>query len=75
MTLEQIEKERPPAITVNQAAEIMGINPQALRLGLQRGLYSFGTAIKSKRWVYWIGTERFIAYVKAKDLVGGVGSD
>jgi hypothetical protein len=66
MTLEQLEKERPVRTPVNVAAEIMNINPQTLRIGLQRGKFPFGVAIKRKRWVYWINTEAFIKYMKGQ---------
>lgn len=64
MTLEQLEQEKPTKITVDEAAAIMQIHPQTLRIGLQRGLFPFGTAIQRKRWVYWISTERFIRYMR-----------
>jgi len=68
MTLEELEQARPAKISVSEAAAIMQIHPQALRIGLQRGQFNFGVAIKRKRWVYWICTERFLAYMKALDL-------
>jgi len=64
LTLERLEQEKPTKLTVDEAAAIMQIHPQTLRIGLQRGQFDFGTAIQRKRWVYWISTERFIRYMK-----------
>ncbi len=66
MTLEQLEKERPEKITVDQAAQIMGVTPQFLRIALQHNKFPFGTAVKFKRWSYYINTERFIKYMKGE---------
>jgi len=67
MTLEQLEKEKPEKITVAQAAAIMGVTPQFLRLALQHDKFPFGTAIKfTGRWSYYINTERFIKYMKGE---------
>lgn len=66
MTLEQLEKERPERITVDQAARIMGVTPQFLRIALQHNKFPFGTAVKFKRWNYYINTERFIKYMKGE---------
>lgn len=42
-------------ITINQVAEMLGISPQSVRLGLQRGELPFGSAIKtSDRFTYVI---------------------
>jgi len=64
MTLNQLEQKKSTKLTVDEAAAIMQIHPQTLRIGLQRGQFDFGTAIQRKRWVYWISTERFIKYMK-----------
>ena len=54
----------PQQITVKQAAEIMGKCQQFVRVGLQRGLLPFGTAVKAnKRWNYYISPKLFYDYV------------
>lgn len=64
--LEDLEREKPVKITVQQAAKIMGVTPRFLQMGLQYGKFPFGTAVKmEKRWAYYINTERFIKYMKA----------
>jgi hypothetical protein len=51
-------------ITVQQAAEIMKKGAQFVRVGLQRGLLPFGTAVKVKqRWNYYISPKLFYEYV------------
>lgn len=51
-------------ITVKKAAEIMGKSQQFVRVGLQRGILPFGTAIKmSSMWTYYISPKQFCDYV------------
>ncbi|TWH46361.1 hypothetical protein [Sporomusa sp. KB1] len=51
-------------ISVKQAAEIMGKCQQFVRVGLQRGLLPFGTAVKvHTRWNYYISPKLFYEYV------------
>lgn len=52
-------------LTVTEAAEIMGVTPMFLRLALREGRFSFGTAVKMKRWVYYINPDRFYKYISA----------
>ena len=35
-------------LTVTECAEMIGKSPQAVRIGLQRGAYKFGTAVQTK---------------------------
>ena len=56
---------QPKKLTVPEAAAIMDVDPQFLRIALRQGRFSeFGTAVKMKRWVYYINTERFYRYLK-----------
>lgn len=51
-------------LPVIKAAEIMGKSQQFVRIGLQRGLLPFGTAVKmSSKWTYYISPEKFCEYV------------
>jgi len=52
---------------LEDAAKVMGVRPQFLRLALQQGKFDFGVAVKQKRWVYYINPERFDRYLKGKD--------
>lgn len=60
MSQEQIESNK---LTVPEAAEIMGVTPQFLRLALQQGRFPFGTAVKFKRWSYYINKDKFFEYL------------
>ena len=62
--------EMPKKITVPEAAEIMGVTPMFLRMGLREGKFPFGVAIQGKRWAYYINAERFQAYMEAQDMKG-----
>lgn len=56
---------QPKKLTVPEAAAIMGCDPQFLRIALRQGRFSeFGTAVKMKRWAYYINAERFFRYLK-----------
>lgn len=56
-------------ISVREAAEIMGKCPQFVRVGLQRGLLPFGTAVKVKnRYNYYISPELFRKYVGESEV-------
>lgn len=49
---------------VIKAAQIMGKSQQFVRVGLQRGLLPFGTAVKmSSMWTYYISQKKFYEYV------------
>jgi len=51
-------------LTVTDAAKAMGITPMCLRLGLRQQRFPFGTAVKMKRWTYYINAERFKRYMQ-----------
>lgn len=54
----------PNKISIKQAAETMGKCQQFVRVGLQRGLLPFGTAVKvTTRWNYYISPKLFQEYV------------
>lgn len=58
----------PKKLTVPEAAAIMGVTPQFLRMGLRHDKFPFGTAIKFKRWSYYINAERFRDYLAGRDM-------
>ena len=52
-------------IAVVEAAKIMDVDPQFLRIGLQQGRFPFGVAVKmEKRWAYYVNAKRFNAYLE-----------
>ncbi len=56
--------EEKKCISVGEAALIMGKSKQFVRIGLQRGLLPFGTAVKmSSKWTYYISPQKFFEYV------------
>ena len=57
-------------ISIQDAAELMGKSPQFIRIGLQRGLLPFGTAVKmSSRWTYYIYPKKFDEYVGSTETM------
>ena len=69
-TMTQQPTRQPNKLTVTEAAAIMGVTPQFLRMGLRHGKFPFGTAVKFKRWSYYINAERFYAYLAGRDMDG-----
>ncbi len=57
-------------ISVDEASKMLGIAPQGLRVGLQRGVYPFGQAIPSvtgNGYRYIISRIKFFEYLGVKD--------
>ena len=54
---------------VSDAARLLGINAQTLRLALQQGLFDFGVAIltSEKRYTYYINEVRLKAYLEGRN--------
>ena len=47
-------------LTVQKTAELMGVSQQFIRIGLQKGVFPFGYAVKmSNQWTYFISKEKF----------------
>lgn len=56
---------RKNKVRVVVAADLMGVRPQFIRIGLQIGKLPFGTAFKltgNKRCTYYISPEKFSDY-------------
>lgn len=61
-------------LKVNEAAKLMGKSPQFVRIGLQRNLLPFGTAVRrNKKYDYYISKKKFEEYtgIKVKEIKGG----
>lgn len=51
-------------ITIKEAAEMMGKSQQFIRIGLQKGIFPFGHAVKmSTKWTYYISPHLFYEYI------------
>lgn len=57
-------------ISIHEAAEILNIPDQSLRLWLQSGRCPFGDAFpgRGKGYIYYINTERLNAWITASDI-------
>ena len=54
-------------LSVKEAATLMGKSVQFVRIGLQRGAFNFGSAVKlSSRWSYHISPKLFYEYLNGK---------
>jgi hypothetical protein len=49
-------------ISVADAAKLMGVSQQFIRVGLQRGIFPFGYAVQisSDRYTYFISKQKFL---------------
>lgn len=61
-------------LTTAEAAKRLGIPVQTLRLMLQAGKYPFGSAVKSRQWIYVIDENRLEIYLQGKDMSKGVSA-
>lgn len=51
-----------------QAAKLLGVTPQFLRVALQQNKFEFGVAIKqSSRWTYYINESMLMNYIGGKE--------
>lgn len=51
-------------ISVSEAAKLLGVSPQFIRIGMQRGTLPIGAAVKmSSRWTYWISMSKVEKYI------------
>ena len=69
VTPEWLTANESKKITVQQAAELMGMDAQTLRIGLQENAFPFGTAWKSpnaKNFTYVIYPKKFTEYTGIK---------
>ncbi len=55
-------------LPVDVAAKLMGVSPQFIRVGLQRGTLPFGWAVQQSknRYTYWIGPVKFSEWTGIK---------
>ena len=52
-------------VTVENAAKLLGVSQQFIRIGLQRGRLPIGSAVKmSSKWTYHISPERLRKYIE-----------
>lgn len=57
----------PKNVPVSIAAELMGVSPQFLRIGLRNKRFSFGSAVKmSTHWTYHISPLSLMSYLGAE---------
>jgi hypothetical protein len=47
-------------LSISETAKLMNVSEQFVRIGLQRGIFPWGYAVKmSSRWTYFISPEKF----------------
>ena len=52
---------------IKEAAKVLGVNPQFLRVGLQQERFPFGFAVKMKKhWAYHIDEGKLRDWMKGK---------
>lgn len=57
-------------MTINDVAKALGKSPETIRMGLQLGVYPFGSAFKrpgKKRWNYTLYPEIVKQYIGVSD--------
>jgi len=69
MDKKPVEEFRQSKVALSDAAVMLSVTPQFLRIALQQGRFPFGTAVKMKRWAYYINSERFYNYISGRKEV------
>ena len=65
--LKMKNEEKIGNLKIKDVAKAMGKSEMFVRIGLQRGLLPFGTAIKtSSRYTYYISPSKFYKYIGIK---------
>lgn len=51
-------------MSIDEAAALMGVSKQFVRVGLQKGIFPFGYAVQvsSERFTYFISRQKFMDY-------------
>lgn len=51
-------------LTIAEAAKLMGVSRQFIRVGLQKGILPFGYAVQvsANRYTYFISKQKFLEY-------------
>lgn len=56
-------------VKIKEAAKLLGVSEQFVRIGMQREKLPIGTAVKmSSKWTYCIQRERLNAYLEGRDM-------
>lgn len=61
-------------IKVSEAAKLMGVSEQFIRVGLQRNILPIGHAVKLRQWVYYISKPLLEQYTGKKMPPAATGS-
>lgn len=62
-------------ITTQEAAKMLGVSAQFVRLGIRSGRLPIGTAVKmSSVWCYHISRNKLIAYLEMKEGESNLGT-
>lgn len=57
-------------MTISETARLMNVSEQFIRIGLQRGIFPWGYAVKmSSRWTYFVSPEKFAEHTGIKKEV------
>lgn len=55
-------------MTIEEASRLMGVSPQFVRVGLQKGILPFGYAVQvsARRFTYFISKQKFLEHTGIK---------
>ncbi len=59
-------------VKVSEAARVMGVSEQFIRIGMQRGTLPIGQAVKmSSKWTYYISPKLLEQFTGTKNAASG----
>ena len=67
--------ENMERVKVADAARLMGVSEQFVRIGLQRGILPIGHAVKLRQWAYYISRPMLEAYTGKKIPPAATGGE
>ncbi|HWQ42774.1 MAG TPA: hypothetical protein VN456_12165 [Desulfosporosinus sp.] len=68
-TMSETLEATAKSLSIKEAAKILNISEQFIRIGLQRGILPFGHAVKmSTKWTYHISKHKLFEYLGIKEV-------
>lgn len=59
-------------MSISETAKLMNVSEQFIRIGLQKGIFPWGYALKmSSKWTYFISSVKFTEYTGIKVMRDG----
>ena len=59
-------------LSISETARLMNVSEQFIRIGLQKGIFPWGYAVKmSTKWTYFVSAEKFTEHTGIQVMCDG----